>query len=79
MAAAFAGASNLILMRFKELQEGINVQNELGDENYGKSKVAANKAIMQTAISRFVLPIPVLFFPALCNYLMERVKLWPKN
>jgi hypothetical protein len=40
-AGAFAGASNLALMRYKELSEGIEVQNKEGDVTYGKSKVAA--------------------------------------
>ena len=39
-ASAFAGAANLALMRFKEGQEGINVQDESGETNYGKSQVA---------------------------------------
>jgi hypothetical protein len=66
-------------MRFKELQDGISIQNKEGDETYGKSKVAGQKAIKQTAISRFVLPLPVLFFPAIGNFLLEKIRLWPKN
>lgn len=31
LAAAFAGATNLALMRFKELEEGIEVKNKEGD------------------------------------------------
>jgi hypothetical protein len=46
LAGAFAGASNLIMMRFKELQDGINIQNEGGDISYGNSKVAARNAIL---------------------------------
>jgi hypothetical protein len=34
---------------------------------------------METAISRFILPFPVLFFPAVMNYGLERMRLWPKN
>ena len=65
LAGAIAGASNLALMRHKELSEGIKVQNKEGDVTYGDSKVAAKKAISQTAVSRFLLPLPVLFFPAI--------------
>jgi hypothetical protein len=38
---ALAGTANLILMRSKELKDGINVQNEEGDITYGQSKLAA--------------------------------------
>ena len=34
---------------------------------------------MQTALSRFVLPLPVLFFPACCNFLLEKVRLMPRK
>jgi hypothetical protein len=34
-AGALAGAANLTLMRYKELTEGIKVQNKEGDETYG--------------------------------------------
>ena len=44
-AGAFAGAANLVFMRYKELSDGIKVQNESGDTTYGDSKVAAKKAI----------------------------------
>lgn len=46
---------------------------------YGKSKLAAKRAITETAVSRFVLPLPVLFFPAIMNYALVKVKLWPRN
>lgn len=39
-AAAFAGATNCMLMRQKELFEGIDVYNKDGSVSYGKSKEA---------------------------------------
>lgn len=45
VAAATAGASNLVLMRYKEFNEGIMVHNDKGDIEYGKSKAAGKKAI----------------------------------
>ena len=45
VAGASAGASNLVLMRYKELEQGITVHNEKGDKEYGKSKAAGKKAI----------------------------------
>lgn len=77
LAGAFAGAANLSLMRSKELKEGINVQSKEGEQTYGKSKVAAKKAIGQTAFSRFLLPLPVLFFPALAQLGLTKLRLWP--
>jgi hypothetical protein len=79
LAGAFAGATNLVLMRFKELQEGVKVQNKEGDVTYGYSKAAGNMAILQTGLSRFLLPLPVLFFPALANMLLEKLRLWPRR
>lgn len=78
-AAAFAGAANLVMMRQKEMQDGINIQDESGQTTYGKSKIAAKRAIQETAVSRFVLPLPVLFFPAIMNYALVKVRLWPRN
>ena len=79
VAAAFAGAGNLVLMRSKEMKEGINIEDESGKVNYGKSVVAGKQAVLETAFSRFVLPLPVLFFPAIVNYGMERVGMWPRQ
>ena len=46
---------------------------------YGKSKVAGQTALLQTGISRFILPFPVLFFPALTNLGLVKLGLMPKN
>ncbi|CDW90303.1 sideroflexin 5 [Stylonychia lemnae] len=79
LAGAFAGVGNVVMMRSKELKDGIQLQNEEGDVNYGNSKVAAQQAIFQTGLSRFVLALPVLFFPALANLVLEKFGLWPKR
>ncbi|TNV86496.1 hypothetical protein FGO68_gene16303 [Halteria grandinella] len=79
LAGALAGASNLALMRYREMQEGIKVYSKEGDEEYGSSKVAAKKAIGQTAFSRFLLPLPVLFFPAFAQLLFTKLRIWPRN
>jgi hypothetical protein len=78
-AAAFAGASNVSLMRQKELTDGINVQNEKGDTSYGKSKLAARRAVKETALTRFIMPAPVLFFPAVASALLTKFHLFPKH
>ena len=79
IAGASASASNLALMRFKEVKEGIMVQNESGTVNYGRSKAAGRKAIFESAFSRFILPLPVLFLPAIGNFLLESANLWPRT
>lgn len=77
-AACVPGVCNCSLMRWKELQEGINVKDSDG-KDHGKSVVAGKKAIMQTSASRFILPLPVLFFPAFANALLTKMRLWPRN
>ena len=61
------------------MTEGITVQNEEGDVDYGKSKKASQKAVMETALSRFFLPLPVLFFPAIVTSILDKLRLLPKN
>ena len=77
--AAPAGAANVTLMRYKEVDQGIMVQNRKGDVEYGKSKQAGKNAIRETAISRCVLPIPVLFLPSVFNGILSKLRLMPKN
>ena len=79
VAGAFAGATNLVFMRYKELNDGIKVQDKGGETTYGESKVAAKKAITQTALSRLFLPLPVLFFPAVGQFLLTKLRIWPRN
>lgn len=79
LAAAFSGASNLFLMRYRELENGIKVKNKEGDVVYGDSKVAGKRAIIDTAITRFFLPLPVLLFPAIANFFLGKANLLPKN
>ena len=44
--AAFAGVANLMLMRKKELEVGIDITDETGTEVYGKSIIAGKQAIL---------------------------------
>ena len=79
IATAFAGASNLLLMRYKEMGTGIEVFNEDGTISYGRSKVAGRKAILETALSRFILPLPCICLPAIFNFILEAMGLIPKG
>ena len=79
VATALAGASNLILMRYKETRTGIKIYNEDGTISYGKSRVAGRKAILESAVSRFILPLPALFLPAIFNFILEGLGLIPSG
>ena len=78
IACAMAGACNLTLMRWKEMKTGIDVSNKDGTICYGKSKAAGRKAIFESALSRFILPFPALFFPAVANLFLNSMGVWPK-
>ena len=78
-ACSTAGFLNAYFMRQSELDKGIEVFDpEDHDQVVGISKVAAKKAVMETAISRYVLCV-TLFLPALALYGIERAHLMPRN
>ena len=79
VAAAVAGFSNLALMRQKEYFEGISVYNKDGSVCYGKSVEAGKSALLQTGLSRIILPLPVLLFPALAQVMLLKMRMWPRN
>lgn len=78
MAISLANGANVGLMRYKELEFGINVKDKSGFE-YGKSKEAGKKALVQTIITRMVIPFIVMFGPAGVISVMKAKKLMPKN
>ncbi|PHJ18491.1 tricarboxylate carrier protein [Cystoisospora suis] len=61
-AVATANFGNVLLMRGQEIQKGIPVYDADKTE-VGISRKAATQAVIQTAISRVVLPLPVLLLP----------------
>lgn len=62
LAVATAGAANALAMRYKEGVDGITVFDESGAA-VGKSVVAGRAALFQIALTRVVLPIPILLLP----------------
>lgn len=76
-ACATAGYLNAHFMRKTELEKGIDIVDDEGHHR-GKSKVAAHKAVNQTANSRFFLAIPI-FIPPMILYSIERARMMPKN
>jgi len=61
-AVATANVCNVVLMRMNELKQGIKVK-ALDGTDLGNSKVAAQKALRETALTRIVLPAPILLLP----------------
>ena len=78
IAIAGSGFVNCFLMRSKEMQEGISVHDQHGND-VGKSKIVAKKAVVQTAATRMVLPIFPLLFPTVTFYLLEKRSMIPKQ
>jgi hypothetical protein len=64
-------------MRSTELTKGIDILDENG-KSYGKSKITAKRAVTQTAISRYVLAIPI-FLPPVLLFAIEKARMMPRN
>ena len=77
-ACAIAGYLNAYFMRRTELERGIDIQDPETNTIVGKSKVAAKRAVDQTANSRFFLAVPI-FIPPTILYFIEKKGLMPKN
>uniref|UniRef100_A0A3Q4ALM2 Uncharacterized protein n=1 Tax=Mola mola TaxID=94237 RepID=A0A3Q4ALM2_MOLML len=70
-AVATANICNVGLMRHTELSEGIDVLDGQGNV-VGSSKIAARHAIMETAFTRVVLPMPIFVLPPIIMSYLER-------
>ena len=68
---------NSYCMRMSEMNKGVKIYDELGDE-IGISKVTAKQAVMQTASSRLLLAFPIITFPGFFMFTLEKLKLVPK-
>ena len=79
VARAFGNIANITLMRYKELSEGVKVENKDGSKVYGISYLAGKQAVGLTALTRIVLPFPIMFMPVVGNYLLLKMNLMPKN
>mmetsp|Transcript_38270 Transcript_38270/g.78469 ORF Transcript_38270/g.78469 Transcript_38270/m.78469 type:complete len:332 (+) Transcript_38270:38-1033(+) len=76
-AVAGANVFNICLMRSGELKSGIEVKDESG-KVVGVSKEAAKAAITQAAITRALMPAPVLLVPPVIMQLLDKCKLPPR-
>ncbi|XP_056616707.1 sideroflexin-5a isoform X2 [Triplophysa dalaica] len=70
-AVASANVCNVLLMRHTELSEGISVLDDKGNV-VGTSKLAARHALMETALTRVVLPMPILLLPPIVMAILEK-------
>lgn len=77
-AVATANICNVALMRHSELSEGIDVMDNNGNV-VGSSKIAARHAIMETAFTRVVLPMPIFVLPPIIMSYLERLRFLQRN
>eukprot|EP01121_Diplochlamys_sp_Union-15-3_P006111 TRINITY_DN16622_c0_g1_i2.p1 TRINITY_DN16622_c0_g1~~TRINITY_DN16622_c0_g1_i2.p1 ORF type:complete len:322 (+),score=38.33 TRINITY_DN16622_c0_g1_i2:52-1017(+) len=76
-AVALAGVCNVVLMRRNELKTGIDVKDANGLV-VGTSKIAAQKALFETALTRAFLPAPILICSPLILTAIEKTTLLDK-
>ena len=77
-ACSTAGFLNAYFMRQSELSRGIEITDPGNPEQpLGVSKAAAQKAVTQTAISRYILNVPIIL-PSLVFLSLEKMRLMPK-
>ncbi|XP_027865380.1 sideroflexin-5b isoform X1 [Xiphophorus couchianus] len=77
-AVASANICNVALMRHNELSEGVDVLDNNGSV-VGSSKIAARHAIMETAFTRVVLPMPIFVLPPIIMAYLERLRFLQRN
>lgn len=77
-AVAMASTCNVILMRNNELSVGIEVVDK-DDKVIGTSKVAAKKALKETAVTRMFLPAPILLIPPTVMTFLEKTRFLKNN
>jgi len=78
IAVASAGFLNSYCMRMGEMKRGIKIQDEEGNV-MGISKKSAEKAVMQTSLSRLILSAPTFILPGLSMFVLDKLGLIPKS
>lgn len=77
VAVATAGFLNSLCMRMGELNTGIKIYDEEGNE-IGISQVCAKKAVYNTAFSRILLSLPTFCIPGVTMFLLDKMGMIPK-
>lgn len=79
IATASAGFTNAFMMRLSELKGGISIYDPADmNEPIGISRTAARRAVLQTAVSRMLLCLPMLG-PGFALYGIEKFGLMPAS
>ena len=78
-AVASSSAANTYFMRKSEMEKGILVKDRETGQEVGVSKIAAQKGVYLTMISRVVYGIPIFIFPGIWNAFFNKVGLLPKT
>ncbi|KAA0709540.1 Sideroflexin-5 [Triplophysa tibetana] len=73
-AVASANICNVALMRHNELSEGIDVLDSNGNV-VGSSRIAAKHALIETAVTRVALPLPIFVLPPIIMAFLEKLPL----
>ncbi|KAG7509628.1 sideroflexin-5 isoform X1 [Solea senegalensis] len=73
-AVASANVCNVVLMRHTEPSEGISVLDDDGNV-VGTSRIAARHALLETALTRVVMPMPILLLPPMIMSTLEKLPL----
>lgn len=77
-AVSTAGFLNAYLMRQTELKTGIDIFDPTNPSNtIGKSKYAASQAVLQTAISRYLVQVPIML-PSAALFVLEKFSMVPQ-
>jgi len=76
-AVAVASVTNVCFMRHGELTKGISVTDANGDV-VGVSQIAAKKALTETALTRMILPAPILILPPIIFGFIEKTRVYKR-
>ena len=77
-AVAIAGGANVYIVRMKEMELGISLQDEkTGDIVGPPSKIAANEAVWKTIIARAFGCLPLFFISPAYNHAVAAAGLMP--
>ena len=75
-ALAIAGCLNLLVIRYKEVVDGVDVYDGNGVK-VGRSKEAAKEGLSKTTFIRFALQYPGAFLPVIMAEALKKVRMYP--
>jgi len=75
-AVAIAGCANLLVVRYRELSEGVMVHDDQGNP-LGRSKLAAKDGLLKTTAIRFFMQYPLCFAPVVLASGLKGLGMYP--